>query len=245
MNSKTYLIDNPMIINPIICAIDTPNILEASTLTTSIKPYIGAIKLGLEFFTANGKAGVAEMAECGLPIFLDLKFHDIPNTVAGAIKSTSGLNILMMTVHTTGGSEMLKRAVEAAHDIAHANGSRPMIMGVTMLTSLDNQDLDDIGIKHNIDQQVLHLAELAEKSGLDGIVCSPQEIDLVHSQMGNTLKLVVPGIRPAGSKSDDQKRTLTPKEALNAGANYLVIGRPITAQNFPSYAAEAIHQSIV
>lgn len=221
--------------NPIICAIDTTDVVAAKKLVQAVRGSVGAIKLGLEFFTANGAAGVAEVAG-DVPLFLDLKFHDIPNTVAGAVRATRGINAFMMTVHTSGGKSMMQSAAKAAKDLPN----KPMIIGVTMLTSLDEADLESIGIKNDIKNQVSKLADLAQQSGLDGVVCSPHEIELLRAQCGKDFKLIVPGIRPQGSAAGDQKRVMTPKEAIEKGADYLVIGRPITEAENPAGAAQDI-----
>lgn len=215
--------------NPIICALDTQDEFEAATIAEEVRPHVGAVKLGLEFFTANGAAGVTHITKLGVPVFLDLKFHDIPNTVAKAIAATAGMNMFMMTVHTSGGRAMMQAAIDASDRVAQVTGKeRPLVIGVTLLTSLDQDDISLIGFQTTVQNQVLHLADLAQSAGLDGIVCSPYEISAIRKQLGDDLTLVVPGIRPEGSAADDQKRTLTPKEALERGADYLVIGRPIT-----------------
>ncbi len=233
--------------NPIICAIDTPGFDSATSLTNKVHSSVGAIKLGLEFFTRHGTDGIQKLAKTipevqqkALPLFLDLKFHDIPNTVAGAVRATQGINAFMMTVHAAGGTAMLKAAKEAANELK----LKPMIIAVTVLTSLDQDDMSSIGITHSVSDQVRKLADLAQKSGVDGVVCSPHEIEVLRKQCGKDFKLVVPGIRPAGSTNDDQKRVMTPKEAMDAGASYLVIGRPITEAENPQAAAESILNSL-
>lgn len=231
----------PFSANPIICAIDTIEVDEADILVSQIKDHIGAIKLGLEFFTANGSAGVRNLAHHRIPVFLDLKFHDIPNTVARAIKATAGIDTFMMTVHTSGGRSMLKAAIDASMEVAILTGkARPQVIGVTVLTSLDQADINMIGVNDSLNDQVARLADLAQSCGLDGVVCSPYEISVLRKQCGNDFTLVVPGIRPEGSKQDDQKRTLTPSEALAKGATHLVIGRPITQAEHPGEMAKAI-----
>lgn len=226
--------------NPIICAIDTIDVAKAKQLAASVNGSVGAIKLGLEFFTANGVAGVKEVTQSGVPLFLDLKFHDIPNTVAGAIRATAGINCFLMTIHTAGGPAMMKAAKEAALQLPHT----PMVVGVTILTSMDQQDVSAVGYTGAVADQVKRMASLAQESGLDGVVCSPHEIEAIRSVCGKDFKLVVPGIRPAGSESGDQKRVMTPKEALEKGATYLVIGRPITGASDPAQAAKDILTSI-
>lgn len=231
--------------NPIICALDTQDTATATTLATSLKPHIGAVKLGLEFFTANGPSGIRAVREIGMPVFLDLKFHDIPNTVAGAVRSAIQLDVFMLTIHAGGGKDMMRAAMDAAKETADKLGKpAPLVVGVTVLTSMNQQDIDAIGFERAINTQVLRLAQLAESSGLDGIVCSPLEIDAVRKTCSPSLKLVVPGIRPAGSDAHDQQRILTPREALLKGADYLVIGRPITGHADPSLAARFIAQEL-
>ncbi len=233
------------LINPIICAIDTPEVSDATAIAGDVRKHVGAVKLGLEFFTANGAAGVREITNLGVPLFLDLKFHDIPNTVAKAIAATAGMNMFMMTVHTTGGQAMLKAAIDASDRVAQTTGKeRPLVIGVTLLTSLDQDDISILGFSSTLQDQVLRLADLAQSAGLDGIVCSPFEISAIRKACGSDLKLIVPGIRPEGSAANDQKRILTPQEALNRGADYLVIGRPITNAPDRAGAAKAIAQSL-
>lgn len=231
--------------NPIICAVDTTDVQQARTLAETLSGSVGALKLGLEFFTANGAAGVRQISGQNFPIFLDLKFHDIPNTVAKAIKATAGIDTFMMTVHTSGGQAMLRAAIEASMEMAAMTGKeRPMIVGVTILTSLDQDDLDLLGMRDILTEQVKRMADLAQDSGLDGVVCSPHEITLIREYCGEDFTLVVPGIRPEGSDSGDQKRVMTPKEALERGADYLVIGRPITGAADPKAAADSIYKSL-
>ena len=231
--------------NPIICAIDTTDIEQARSLTESVCQNVGAIKLGLEFFTANGSAGVEKLACHSLPVFLDLKFHDIPNTVAKAIRATAGINTFMMTVHTGGGRAMLQAAIDASMEVAEQTGKdRPLIIGVTVLTSLDQADLHMVGVESDLHDQVKRLADLAQSCRLDGVVCSPYEISLLRRHCGEDFKLIVPGIRLPDAKADDQKRVMTPKEALEKGADYLVIGRPITEAPDPAQMAEKIRDSL-
>ena len=231
--------------NPIICALDTQDEDEAAHIATQVAPHVGAIKLGLEFFTANGAAGVSHITRLGIPVFLDLKFHDIPNTVAKAIAATAGMNMFMMTVHTSGGRAMLQAAIDASDRVAQVTGKeRPLVIGVTLLTSLDQDDISIIGFQDTVQDQVIRLADLAQSAGLDGVVCSPFEIAPIRKACGDDLTLVVPGIRPQGSASGDQKRILTPKEALARGADYLVIGRPITDASDRAGAAKKITESL-
>lgn len=231
--------------NPIICAIDTQDLAKAKTLVDQLSGHVGAFKFGLEFFTAHGAAGL-EAAAGMAPVFLDLKFHDIPNTAAGAVRSAiTNVNAFMMTIHTSGGLEMMRAAQAASIENSDILGKkRPLMIGVTVLTSTSQDELPAIGVAGTLTDQVKRLAELAQKAGLDGVVCSPHEIALLRENFGKDFKLVVPGIRPAGSASGDQKRIMTPKEALDLGADYLVIGRPITDADDPAMAAQTIIASL-
>lgn len=225
---------------PIFCAIDRTDCEGALALARVLKGAVGGIKLGLEFFTANGPEGVRQIAAAGLPVFLDLKFHDIPNTVAGAVRAAASLGVAMLTLHAAGGRAMLGAAVDALHAEAH----RPWLLGVTVLTSLDDAELRAMGVDGSSEEQVLRLATLAAEAGLDGVVCSPLEIAALRRRFGPDCKLVVPGIRPAGSAPGDQRRVMRPVEAISAGADLLVIGRPITAAPDPRAAALAIAAEI-
>ena len=226
--------------SPVFCAIDRPDLAGALALCRSLQDVVGGFKLGLEFTTANGPAGVRAVVALGLPVFLDVKFHDIPNTVAGAVRAAGGLGVAMLNVHVAGGPAMLRAALEAADACA----PRPAVLGVTVLTSVDDADLATTGVPHSAPDQVLRLAALAQSCGLDGVICSPQEIAALRSRFGAGFKLVVPGIRPAGSSRADQKRTLGPAAAIAAGADWLVIGRPITAAPDPRAAAATIAAEI-
>ena len=229
----------------ILCALDTTNVEEAAILAGELSPHVGGIKLGLEFFGANGPQGFLEVAKANRNIFLDLKLHDIPNTVAKTIHALMPLRPKIMTIHTAGGSAMMKAASEAATLAAKNEGcERPIIVGVTILTSLDNEDIEAIGFQNKVSMQVVKLARLAKESGLDGVVCSPHEIKLIKESCGADFKLVVPGIRPAGSDTGDQKRVMTPEEAVSLGADYLVIGRPITKSDNPAQSAQLIANEI-
>ncbi len=229
----------------ILCALDTIDVDEACSLAGSLGPHVGGVKLGLEFFGANGPQGFQEVSKAHQNIFLDLKLHDIPNTVAKAIHSLMPLKPKIMTIHTAGGPAMMSAAAKAATEAAANVGcERPIIVGVTILTSLDNEDLANVGYQSNVAMQVVRLAKLAKDSGLDGVVCSPHEIKLIKEACGADFKLVVPGIRPAGSAKGDQKRVMTPDEAVNLGADFLVIGRPITQAENPADAARAIAEEI-
>jgi orotidine-5'-phosphate decarboxylase len=225
--------------NPIICAVDVNTKQNALSLINSLSDNVGAYKLGLEFFSSNGPDAVKDFTDKGLKIFLDLKFHDIPNTVAKAIEQICKLNCFMTTIHCLGGLDMMKAAKKASENYEY----KPLIIGVTILTS--HNQITELGIENKISDQVLKLTELAVKSGIDGVVCSPHEIGLIRKNFGNDLKLVVPGIRSASDNKNDQSRTLSAKEALSAGADYLVIGRPITAAENPPLAAKNILNSII
>ncbi len=217
---------------PVFVAIDTPDLVRARTLAKAVAPYAGGIKLGLEFFCHNGRAGVMELAETGVPIFLDLKLHDIPNTVAGAIQALGHLTPAVLTVHAAGGRAMMEDAKAAA-----PVGTK--VVAVTVLTSLDGRDLGSIGVGGEPPAQVERLAALAREAGLDGIVCSGQELRLVRAGWKDGF-FVVPGIRPADAAVGDQKRIMTPRAAMDAGASILVIGRPVTAAEDPAAALRAI-----
>lgn len=218
-------------------ALDTADADAAVGLARSLKGAAGGVKLGKEFFTAHGPAGVARVAAEGLPVFLDLKFHDIPNTVASAIKAALPLRPFMLNVHASGGAAMMRAAAEAA---AGLGGVRPLVVAVTVLTSLDEDDLRAVGMKTPIADQVVRLAKLAQASGLDGVVCSAKEAMAIRGACGRAFRLVVPGIRPAWAASEDQKRVVTPREAIALGADYLVVGRPIAQARDPVAAARQI-----
>ena len=222
---------------PIFCAIDTPDRARAKALAASLRGTVN-LKLGLEFFLANGPAGVREVAG-DAPLFLDLKLHDIPNTVAGAVRSAAALKPMLLTLHCSGGAAMMREAAAAAAQAA-AGRRRMKLLGVTVLTSLDDGDLDAVGQKAPSGEQVRRLALLARDSGLDGVVCSPQEVASLRQACGPDFLLVVPGIRPAGAAVGDQKRVMDPRAARAAGADYLVIGRPITGAPDPAAAARAL-----
>jgi len=225
--------------NPVFVALDTPDLKKAEKLATILRPHVGGIKLGLEFFMAHGHYGVEKIADQGLPIFLDLKFHDIPNTVASAIEALFHAvksPPAILTVHTEGGEAMMRAAKKAAD-----KGSK--VVGVTILTSLDQSDLGVIGMTGTPESQVEKLARLARRSGLDGIVCSGEEVEQVHEEWRDGF-FVVPGIRPADSVVGDQKRVCTPADALDRGASILVIGRPITRADEPAEVASAIARQL-
>lgn len=222
--------------SPIYVAIDTPDLERAQTIARRVKPHVGGIKLGLEFFMANGRHGVHAMHDIGLPIFLDLKFHDIPNTIAKAIQALRPLEPAVLTVHAAGGRAMLENAKAAA-----PTGTK--VVAVTMLTSLDGDDMVSIGLKPDPHEQVLRLTELAKSAGVDGIVCSGEEVKAAHKLWKDGF-FVVPGVRPANGHSGDQKRVVTPRAALDGGASILVIGRPITQATDPDQAARAIEATL-
>jgi orotidine-5'-phosphate decarboxylase len=224
----------------IFCALDRADLDGALALGRSLVGVVDGLKVGLEFVTANGPDGVRRVVDLGLPVFLDVKFHDIPNTVAGAVAAARALGVAMLTLHVAGGPEMLRAAVESAR----AGVPCPKLIGVTVLTSLDDADLAALGISEKVQAHVLRLAELAWDTGLDGIVCAPPEIALLRGRFEHDFQLVVPGIRPAGSVVGDQKRARSPADAAAAGADVLVIGRPITAASDPRAAAQAISAEI-
>lgn len=218
--------------SPIFVAIDTPDMERARAIATAVKRHAGGLKLGLEFFCHNGRSGVLEMAELGLPIFLDLKLHDIPNTVAKAVQALAPIIPAVLTVHASGGRGMMEDAKAAA-----PLGTK--VVGVTMLTSLDDGDLAATGINGRAHDQVARLAELSREAGLDGIVCSGNEVAAVRKAWKEGF-FVVPGIRPANGEIGDQKRVMTPRKAIDAGASILVIGRPVTEAADPDAALRTI-----
>lgn len=222
--------------NPVFVALDTPDTGRAEALARAVAPHVGGIKLGLEFFMANGPAGVRALAGLGLPVFLDLKLHDIPNTVAGALRSLAPLNLAVTNVHAGGGAAMLAAAREACP-------APTRLIAVTVLTSLDDGDMAAMGVGDGAACQVERLAKLTRDAGLDGIVCSPHEVAAAKAAWPDGY-FVVPGVRPEGSAMGDQKRAMTPREALAAGASMLVIGRPITGAADPAEAARAIAASL-
>jgi orotidine-5'-phosphate decarboxylase len=218
--------------NPIYVALDTPDLVRAKAIAEKVRRHVGGIKLGLEFFAANGRTGVREMADLGLPVFLDLKLHDIPNTVAKAVQALRALEPAILTVHASGGRAMLEDAKAAA-----PTGTK--VVAVTMLTSLDESDLRATGVVGSAHDQVVRLTELAMAAGIDGIVCSGAEVKAAHAIWPKGF-FVVPGVRPIDGVTGDQKRVVTPRAALDAGASILVVGRPITQADDPDAAARAI-----
>ena len=233
-------------LNPIFVAIDTPDLEAARKLAANLSGHKGGLKIGLEFFCVNGVAGVLELNQLGLPIFLDLKFHDIPNTVAGALRGAMTAHPSILNLHATGGEEMMKTAVATVEECAaKMNCKKPLLIAVTILTSLDSADLNMLGLPDAPQKQVTRLAKLCQDCGLDGVVCSALEISAVRKVCGNSFKLIVPGIRPEGNEMGDQKRTLTPKQAIEKGADYIVIGRPITSAADPVAAVKAINSTLL
>jgi orotidine-5'-phosphate decarboxylase len=222
--------------SPIYVALDTPEVERAKAIAQKVRHHVGGLKLGLEFFAANGRAGVREMAALGLPIFLDLKLHDIPNTVGKAMQALAVLEPAIVTVHASGGRAMMEDAKAAA-----PHGTK--VVGVTMLTSLDIDDLAAIGFQNDLRGQVERLAGLAQEAGLDGIVCSGEEVAIAKKLWPGGY-FVVPGVRPADDHVGDQKRVVTPRQALDRGASVLVIGRPITKADNPDAAARAIEATL-
>jgi orotidine-5'-phosphate decarboxylase len=222
--------------NPVYLALDMPTLDGAKALATKVKAHVGGLKLGLEFFCAHGHHGVHEIARIGLPIFLDLKLHDIPNTVAGAMQAIHVLEPAIVTVHASGGRAMMEDAKAAA-------GQDTKVVAVTMLTSLDERDLARTGVAGSAHDQVIRLAELAQAAGLDGIVCSGHEVGLVRDRWKDGF-FVVPGLRLDGGSIGDQKRVVTPRQARNDGASVLVVGRPISRADDPVAAARAIEATL-
>lgn len=223
----------------LIVALDTPELVRAQTLAAQVAPHCGLFKLGLEFFCAQGPGAVASFT--GRPLFLDLKLHDIPNTVAGAVDAVLALRPRMLTVHAGGGAAMIAAARRAAEAAA---ADRPLLLAVTVLTSLDAATLNAVGVAGGVKQQVLRLARLALDAGADGLVCAAAEVAMLRDALGHSPVLVVPGIRPAGAALGDQARAAEPTSAIAAGADWIVVGRPITAARDPAAAAGEIARSI-
>jgi orotidine-5'-phosphate decarboxylase len=221
----------------LIVALDVDSRAEAISLALTLRPYAGWMKIGLQLFTAEGPDLVRAIGETGANVFLDLKLHDIPNTVARAVESAVGLDVQMLTLHLAGGSEMIRAAVSVAPD-------NLLLLGVTVLTSANRETLREIGITEEVSQQVVRLAKIGADCGIGGIVASAREIGALRQAIDRNVKLVIPGIRPAGAEEHDQKRTMTPAQAIAAGADYLVVGRPITSAPDPTIAAEQIIEEI-
>ncbi len=219
--------------SPVILALDFPALAPAKDIVRRVAPHLAAVKVGNQLFTAEGPSAVAAMREMGLQVFLDLKYHDIPNTVAQAVASASKLGVWMVNLHASGGAEMMRAAAAVA--------GRPIVLGVTVLTSLDEAMLQStLGTTRTLRDQVTHLAREAQAAGLDGVVASPQEIREIREACGTRFLVVTPGVRPVDTAHGDQKRVLTPGEAIGAGADYVVIGRPILAAPDPLEAARKI-----
>lgn len=226
--------------SPLIIALDTDSADAALRLVADWQPEWCALKVGKELFTAAGPRAVEALAGRGFRVFLDLKFHDIPETVARACRAARDLGVWMLNVHALGGRAMLA----AARTALPANAAGPLLVAVTLLTSLDEKDLSDLGIGESPDTLVRRLARLAHASGLDGVVCSAREAASLRAELGAGFRLVTPGIRPEGATADDQARVMTPRAALRAGADYLVVGRPVTRSADPTRALEALYQQI-
>jgi orotidine-5'-phosphate decarboxylase len=231
---------NVQFANPIFVALDMPSVDHALELADKVRPYVGGLKVGLEFINACGPEGIRSIAATGVPVFVDVKLHDIPNTVAGAVRALAPLQPTLLNVHASGGTAMMRAAAQAAAEFT----PRPKILGVTVLTSLDQADLEELGWHAAPIEQVKRLALLANHAGLDGVVCSPKEIAAVREACGEDFLIVTPGVRPPVAALADQRRVMAPGEALEAGADILVIGRPITAAPDPAAAAEAIFAEI-
>ena len=224
----------------VIVALDYDNKHSALTLADRLDPKYCRVKVGKELFTAAGPAVVKELSDRSFDVFLDLKFHDIPNTVAKALSAAADLGVWMANVHASGGSRMMSAAKQALDN----SGSDMLLIGVTVLTSMDTSDLEEVGIKRTLSDQVLHLASMTKDSGLDGVVCSAQEARTLKESLGKDFKLVTPGIRLANSAADDQRRIVTPSDAMALGSDYLVIGRPITQSADPLATLLEINQSL-
>jgi orotidine-5'-phosphate decarboxylase len=217
----------------IIVALDVPTKKEALKLVEKLRDQISFFKIGLQLYTAEGPEIVRAVSSIGSKVWLDLKLHDIPNTVARAVESANRLGVQLLTIHLSGGSDMIRAATSA-------RANNMLLLGVTVLTSATEETLREIGIQDKVDDQVLRLAKLGVEAGIDGVVAGPHEIKTLRREFGNKIKIVVPGIRPSGTEVHDQKRTMTPRDALDAGADYLVIGRPITAHRNPREAVVKI-----
>ncbi|MBQ4836661.1 MULTISPECIES: orotidine-5'-phosphate decarboxylase [Pseudoalteromonas] len=225
----------------VLIALDYDDENAALAFVSQLSPNECRLKVGKEMFTYFGPQFVKKLVDLGFDVFLDLKFHDIPNTVAKAVTAAAELGVWMVNVHASGGTEMMSKAKEA---LSKYGEKAPLLIAVTVLTSMDQAQLDKLGIDKTPQEQVLYLAKLAKESGLDGVVCSAQEAESLKAELGSEFKLITPGIRPAGSDAGDQKRIMTPAKAIAAGSDYLVIGRPITKAEDPAQALREINQSI-
>jgi len=224
----------------LILALDLEDKAQALALLKGLRKDLAWVKIGLQMFTRYGPDYVREIGALGMRVFLDLKLHDIPNTVAKAVQSVSALPIHMLTIHACGGREMMSRAVQAQQE----SNPELQLLGVTVLTSTDDDDLAELGIGQNAAERVISLAELASASGMTGLVCSSREVSALRAKFGPQLRLVTPGIRPAGSEAGDQKRIMTPAQAAAAGSNFIVVGRPIYAAHDPAAAVAAIQSEL-
>lgn len=220
----------------LIVALDVKSLDEAKALVDKLIPAVKIFKVGLGLFTLYGYAAVEMVKDKGGKVFLDLKFHDIPNTVASAVISASNLGVFMLNVHTLGGSEMMKKAAEAVKGKA----DRPKILGVTVLTSMDQKAINEVGIEKSVEEEVLNLATMAKDAGLDGVVASPQETSAIRKKLGKDFIIVTPGVRPEWAARGDQKRIATPSSAIKAGADYIIVGRPIIEAEDPIEAARKV-----
>lgn len=223
--------------SPVVVALDYDNAEAALAMADRLDPGLCRVKVGKELFTIAGPQLVRDLVGRGFQVFLDLKFHDIPNTVAAAVKAAAELGVWMVNVHASGGARMMEAAAEALQPFGE---QRPLLIGVTVLTSTAPEELAAIGIARSLEEQVLSLAALAQRCGLDGVVCSAREAEALRQRCGTNFALVTPGIRPAGAAADDQRRIVTPAQALEWGADYLVIGRPITAAADPMQSLQKI-----
>ncbi|AOS98344.1 Orotidine 5'-phosphate decarboxylase [Microbulbifer aggregans] len=223
--------------SPVVVALDYDNAKAALAMADQLDPALCRVKVGKELFTIAGPEVVRELVKRGFEVFLDLKFHDIPNTVAAAVRAAAELGVWMVNVHAIGGARMMKAAAEALEPYGE---DKPLLIGVTVLTSTAPEELAEVGVSRPLQDQVLALASLAQTSGLDGVVCSAQEAAVLRRECGEDFALVTPGIRPAGAAADDQRRIVTPVQALEWGSTYLVIGRPITAAPEPVEALKKI-----
>jgi|TARA_B100000700_G_scaffold326847_1_gene439651 orotidine-5'-phosphate decarboxylase len=221
-------------------ALDFETAEEANRLTEQLDAKLVGLKVGKELFTAAGPELVKNWVEHGFSVFLDLKFHDIPNTVAKAVVQAARLGVDVVNVHASGGRKMMATAKQALEKESH----QPLLIAVTVLTSMTDEDLTEIGVHRNAQEQVMALAKLTQSAGLDGVVCSAQEAEILKSTLGESFKLMTPGIRPKGSQQDDQKRVMTPQQAQQAGVDFMVIGRPITKASDPAQAVSDIIASL-
>ena len=230
----------------LIVALDTPSRDRALDMVKALRGQVSIFKVGLELYTAAGPSIVKEIRSLGVEVFLDLKFHDIPNTVARAAAEAARLGVALLDLHLSGGTAMIRRAVDEVDAVCNLHGlRRPALLGITVLTSLGAEELSEIGVSRSPEAQVLSLAALGKEAGLDGVVASPRELTALRAKFGAGFLLVTPGVRPEGSPADDQVRTLTPREAVEGGADYLVVGRPITGAPDPASAAGNILRSIL